>query len=196
MSGRAFAVRACLGFLIVMVSWGAVPVAAQPADAASALVARLEQVLGEGGDASTLAPLFDADADRAQLDAIADESAHERTTRAVVRERDRQDLPDGVTRVIADVLIETAAVAHVSTWRLDISPAGTDQTRRIRAAARLSIVDGLVRLTLSERQYAVRDLHITGEDLEVSIPSGVAYAAEVRGLFTALVVIGDGDVTF
>ena len=28
------------------------------------------------------------------------------------------------------------------------------------------------------------------------MPSGVAYAAEVRGLMTALVVIGDGDVTF
>ena len=46
------------------------------------------------------------------------------------------------------------------------------------------------------RQYAVRDLHIRGEDLDIAIPSGVAYAAEVRGLITALVVIGDGDVTF
>ncbi|AMY12909.1 Aminopeptidase N [Luteitalea pratensis] len=190
--------RACAVFLIVMVSWWAPPAAAQPADAVGALLVRMEQALATGADAPTLLPLFDEGADRAQIDAMADESAGDRTTRAVVRERDRQDLADGVTRVIADILIETAALAHVSTWRLDIAPpsAAADQSRRVRAAARLSIVDGLVRLALSERQYAVRDLHIRGEDLDVAIASGVAYAAEVRGMITALVVIGDGEVTF
>ena len=189
--------RACAGFLIVVASWWALPVAAQPADPVSNLLVRLEQVLSAGGDANALGPLFTATADRAQLDGMAAESARERTTRAVVRERDRQDLDNGGARVLADVLIETAAVAHVSTWRLDIAPpSGGEPGRRISAAARLSTVDGLVRLTLSEKQYAVRNLHIRGEDLDIEMPSGVAYAAEVRGLMTALVVIGDGDVTF
>ena len=188
--------RACAGFLIVVL-WWASPAAAQPVDPVGALLVRMEQLLSAGGDASTLVPLFAEGVDPPQRDALAGESAGERTTRAVVRERDRQDLPDEVTRVIADVLVETAAVAHVSTWRFDIAPpSATDPVRRIRAAARLSTVDGLVRLTLSDRQYAVRDLRITGEDLVITIPSGVAYAAEVRGLLTALVIIGDGDVTF
>jgi hypothetical protein len=188
--------RTCVGCLVVMLSWWASPAAAQSADAIGALLVRVEQALAAGADAATLSPLFAEGADRAQVDAMADESAADRTTRAVVRERDRQDLPDGLTRIVADILIETAAVAHVSTWRLDIAPAPADQPRLVRAAARLSIVEGLVRLALSERQYAVRDLHIRGEDLDIAIPSGVAYAAEVRGLVTALVVIGDGDVTF
>ena len=198
-AGRAgsVAMRACVRFLIVLASWWAVPASAQPADAVGALFVRMEQVLVAGGDATSLVPLFDEGAERAQIDAMAEESAGDRTTRAVVRERDRQEVADGVTRVIADVFIETAAAAHVSTWRFDIAPApAADQPRRIRAAARLSIVDGLVRLALSEKQYAVRDLHIRGQDLDIAIASGVAYAAQVRGLITALVVMGEGDVTF
>ncbi len=106
-------------------------------------------------------------------------------------------LADGSTRVIADVLVETANAARVSTWRFDIAPGpSADQPPLIRTAARLSVVDGLVRLALSEKQYAVRDLRIRGEDLEIVIPSGVAYVAEVHGLPTAVVVLGDGEVTF
>ena len=191
------AMRACAGVLIVVALWWADPAAAQSVGPVDALLVRMEQVLSAGGDASALAPLFAEGADRAQLDAVAGESASERTTRAVVRERDRQDLLDGATRVIADVLVETAAMAHLSTWRFDLEPGATPEAPAlIRAAARLSIVDGLVRLSLAERQYAVRDLRITAEDLQITIPSGVAYAAEIRGLLTALVVIGEGDVVF
>jgi hypothetical protein len=189
--------RPCAGFLIVASLWWVPPAAAQQADPVDTLLVRMEQALGAGGDASVVGPLFAADAETTQVDTLASESARSRTTRAVVRERDRQALADGSTRVIADVLVETANAARVSTWRLDIapSPAG-DQPRLIRTAARLSVVDGLVRLALSEKQYAVRDLRIRGEDLEIAIPSGVAYVAEVHGLPTAVVVLGDGEVTF
>ncbi len=189
--------RSCAGLLIVASLWWASPAAAQQADPVTELLVRMEQVLSAGGDASVVGPLFAADAETTQVDTLASESARSRTTRAVVRERDRQALADGVTRVIADVLVETANAARVSTWRLDIAPSpAADQPALIRTAARLSVVDGLVRLALSEKQYAVRDLRIRGEDLEIVIPSGVAYVAEVHGLPTALVVLGDGEVTF
>ncbi len=189
--------RACVKLLIVMALWWAVPAAAQPADPVGVLLVRLEQALSAGGDQPTLAALFSPSADQAQLESVADESARERTTRAVVRERDRQPLADGRTRVIADVLVETAAHAQVSTWRFDIDPPpAADTGARIHTAARLSVVDGLVRLTVAERQYAVRNLRIVGDDLDIFVPSGVAYAAEVRGMLTALVVIGEGEATF
>ncbi len=189
--------QACVKLLIVMASWWAVPAVAQPADPVAVLLVRLEQVLSAGGDQATLAALFAPGADEAQLESVAGESARERTTRAVVRERDRQELADGRTRVIVDVLVETAALAQVSTWRFDIDPpAAAVPLARIHTAARLSIVDGLIRLSLTDRQYAVRNLRIIGDDLEISVPSGVAYAAEVRGMLTGLVVIGEGQVTF
>ena len=192
---RVVRARACS--LLVFVALCAVaPATAQPSEPVGALLVRIEQALS-AGDPAALTTTFVRDADRDQVEALAAELAHERTTRAVVRERDRQSLSDGVTRVLADVLIETNATARVSTWRLDLTPtAVNDSALGIRAAARLSVVDGLVRLTLSDRQYAVKDLRIRAEDLIVTIPSGIAYTADVHGSPTALVVVGDGDVVF
>lgn len=187
--------RTCAALFLVAL-WWAVPATAQPADPAGTLLVRLEQALAAGGDEPAIATLFAPDADRPQLEALASESARERTVRAVVRERDRQDLSSGGVRVIADVFVETAIQARVSTWRFDLTTATDAEPTRIRAAARLSVVDGLMRLTLSERQYAVKGLRITGEDLAIAIDSGVAYVAEVNGLPTALVILGDGQVTF
>ena len=44
--------RAFVRFLIVVGSWSAVPASAQPADAVVTLLARLEQVLSAGADAT------------------------------------------------------------------------------------------------------------------------------------------------
>lgn len=187
-------------FLFVLALCGAPPATAQPADAAGALLVRLEQALS-AGDSAAVAALFAPSAERAQVEVVTAELAHERTTRAIVRERDRQALTDGAVRVLADVLIETTAAARVSTWRLDLVPLPPSPDRAppaaaIAAAARLSVVDGLVRLSLSDRQYAVKQLRIRGEDLTITIPSGIAFTADVHGRPTALVVFGDGEVLF
>ncbi len=118
----SFTMRACAGFLIVASLWWAPPAAAQQADPVAELLVRMEQALNAGGDASVVGPLFATDAEATQADTLASESARSRTTRAVVRERDRQPLADGGTRVIADVLVETANAARVSTWRFDVAP--------------------------------------------------------------------------
>ncbi len=209
------AVRTCAWFLIV-VAFCALPATAQPADPVGALLVRIEQALS-ASDPAAVAALFAAGADPAHVDALAAESAREKTTRAVVKERDRAALANGGLRLLADVLVETSTFARVSTWRLDLDT-GPDDTApapsaapsssasssallvpdhtRIRAAGRLSVMDGLVRLSLSERQYAVKDLRISGEDLVITVPSGVAFASEVHGTLTGLVVYGDGEVTF
>lgn len=190
------------GFLIVAVLLCAWPATAQETDPVAALLVRVEQALA-AGDAAAVGRLFSPAADPAHVDALAAESGFGRTTRAAVRERDRQSLPTtpDAIRLIVDVLVETASHARVSTWRLDVEPAPpsddvTAASHAIRSTGRLSLIEGLVRLTLSPRQYAVRDLRVTGEDLEVSIPSGVAYTAEVNGLITAVVVLGEGEITF
>ena len=187
--------RRCVLILIVALFGWASPAAAQPVDPVTALVVRAEQVLGPGNDADAIRALFAPTADAGQVDAFVADAPRATTTRAVVRERDRQDLQGGLTRVIVDTLIETAAVARVSTWRLDIAGA-PDETRVIQSAERLSVVDGLARLALSDRQFAVRNLRISGEDLDIVIPSGTAFVAEVHGLPTAIVVLGNGEVTF
>jgi len=186
--------------LSVLALCGASSVTAQPADPAGELLLRMEQALS-AGDPGAVAALFTRSAERAQVEVLTAELAHERTTRAVVRERDRQDLSDGVVRVLADVIVETAVAARVSTWRLDLEPGPAPTgsgaaASAIRAAARLSVVDGLVRLSLSDRQYAVKQLRIRGEDLTITIPSGVAFTADVHGSPTALVIFGDGEVLF
>ncbi len=193
------AVRVCACFSIVL-ALGVLPARAQLADPVGELVVRLEEALG-AGDPAAIANLFSADADRGQVDALSSESAREQTTRAVVKERDRAELTTGGLRLLVDVLVETSTFARVSTWRLDVetTAATTDKevpAASISAAGRLSVVDGLVRLSLSDRQYAVRNLTIRGEDLVITVASGTAFTAEINGMLTALVIHGDGEIAF
>lgn len=199
--------------LLVVACWSTPAAASQPASGqVDDLLVRLERALEARTPIDTL---FASGSDPAQIESLALESG-EQTTRAVVRERDRQEMPDGrTTRLIADILVETAGFARVSTWRLDVVAGAAEAAEevdglgsasevlataiggaRFEAAARIALVDGLVRLTLSERPYAVRNLHIRGEDLDVTFQTGTAYVAEVHGMLTAMVVIGDGEARF
>ncbi|BCS36005.1 hypothetical protein TBR22_A52420 [Luteitalea sp. TBR-22] len=188
--------RLAARLLIVAALCWATPAVAQPADTVGALYLRMERAL-QGGTPGEVAALFTPDADAAQVESLASESAGALTTRVVVRERDRQELGADGARILADILVETATTARVSSWRFDVGPITADPAEaRVRAAARLSEVDGLVRLSLANRQFAVHDLTVRGEDFTIVVPSGVAWAAEVRGLITALVVVGEGEVTF
>ena len=127
-----------------------------------------------------------------------------RVTRAVVRERDRMELagalPGEGYRLVADVFTEIGARGAITTWRLDIRKPRDSTERqpwRIVDQERLSSIEGLHRLALrADQQFTVRDLVITSVDYELRLPAGDAFTAETGDGTTALVLLGDGTMSF
>ena len=117
------------------------------------------------------------------------------TTRAALRERDRQSLPGGGVRLSVEVLIEAGASGRLATWTLDTEPrdAGWVVTR----AVSISTVDGLYRLELDPRQqFHAHNLVVKAEDYELHLPSGDVFVATAAGAVTAAVLIGKGEMVF
>ncbi len=147
----------------------------------------------------------DADAASEFFDAVVPRGV----TRAVVRERDRLPLegalPGDGHRLIVDVFLESGPRGQLSTWRLDIRrPAGTaavagdtDTPWRIVAQEQMSLVDALHRLALNrERPFAAHDLVLSSVDFELRLATGSVFVADTTEGVTALVLIGDGLMTF
>ena len=176
--------------------------APQPADPVAPLLARLEAVLREGPPERYL-DLLAASADRAACAVFARSVVAPGVTRAVVRERDRIDLPgtlpgDGY-RLMVEVMLESGATAKVETWQLDVRRRGGDPTGGwgIVSQELMSTLQGLHRLTLNpRREIVVRDLVVSGEDLKLVVPEGLMFVAEVDAFPTALVILGRGETTF
>jgi hypothetical protein len=179
--------------------------AGQPApapDPVAALLARLEQVVRDGPPERYL-DLLTPDADREKATAFALGAVSAGATRVVVRERDRFALVGGGPRegqsVLLEVFVEFGAKARLSTWRLDVRPLKPDPAGEwgIVSQEALSTLQGLFRLSLNpKRQIAVRDLVVSGEDLRLVVPEGLAFVAEAEGGPTAIVLLGRGDMTF
>jgi hypothetical protein len=147
--------------------------------------------------------LLSVNADKSEASEFFTSMVPEGVTRGVVRERDRTPLlgalPGEGFRLIVDVFAETGPRGHISTWRLDIRrPRDTTdrQPWRILAEEKLSIVEGLHRLSLIDKQFPVRDLVIKSVDLTLRLPSGDVFVAETGEGVTALVLIGDGTMVF
>ncbi len=190
-----FALLACLGSR----AEGQAP---QPADPVAALLARLEVVLREGPPERYL-DLLATSADRASCAEFARSVIVPGITRAVVRERDRIELPgtlpgDGY-RLQVEVMLESGSTAKVETWRLDVRRRGSDPTGGwgIVSQDLMTTLQGLNRLSLNpRREVAVRDLVVSGEDLKLVVPDGIMFVAEVDNISTALVILGRGEMTF
>jgi Peptidase family M1 domain len=148
--------------------------------------------------------LLSVNADKNEATEFFTSMVPEGVTRGVVRERDRTPLlgalPGEGFRLIVDVFAETGPRGHISTWRLDIRrPRDTTdrQPWRILAEEKLSIVEGLHRLSLvADKQFPVRDLVIKSVDFTLRLPSGDVFVAETAEGVTALVLIGDGTMVF
>jgi hypothetical protein len=174
----------------------------QPADPVAALLARIEVVLREGPPERYL-DLLAASADRASCAAFAQSVIVPGVTRAVVRERDRIDLPgtlpgDGY-RLQVEVMLESGATAKVETWRLDVRRRGGDPAGGWGIVSQdvMTTLQGLHRLTLNpRREIAVRDLVVSGVDLKLVVPDGLMFVAEVDTFATAIVILGRGEMTF
>jgi hypothetical protein len=190
-------------------SLSAQPAAAQPAAASAsvdaglaALYGRLEQALVAGEPGQILAMTTAAAVNGDRLSAFAQSQASGRAVRAVVRERDRAPLDAASEGTGFRLLLETfveypGGRAAARTWSIDAARTPADGVWRLVDAESLSSADGLHRLALDPgKQYRVRDLTIRAEDLRLTFPAGVAYAAVTPEGETGLVVMGDGSMHF
>ena len=180
------------------------PATAVPSDGVARLLQQVEQAV-LAGNADQVLALIVADSDRRQAAAFARAIVEPRgATRIVIRERDRTAManvpPDQAVRVVADVFTEFGRRARISTWRLDLrrpppSPERSDDWR-IASPEILASFLNLHRLALGSQQYVAKDFVLRAEDLELRLPSGSVFMADVDEGTTALVLLGRGQAVF
>ena len=183
----------------------AAPLEAQTSqpDGVAALLNRLEQLLLQNDRDTFPSLLSTADiTGDAAVQATDDLFSYE-TTRAVVRERDRQPLEGALSgdgyRVIVEVLTETATRARVLTARFDVRrPRDGDlDSWRIVAIERLTYVQGLYRLQLdASTQFVAREFTIQGQDVQFTLHTGYVFEVKSGEGVTGLVLLGRGEMRF
>lgn len=137
-----------------------------------------------------------------QSDALAFARAELRpgATRAVVQERDRQELtisgiPGAGYSLTIDAFIEYGNQARVATWQFLIRRSG--DTWGIVRQQVVSTVDNLFRLTMkTTTQYDAKNLVIRAEDLELVLAEGTAFSIDTDRGITGLVLLGRGEMRF
>ncbi len=173
---------------------------AQPAavDGIARLLASLERVVQSGSPADFEA-LLTRSANRTRArDFIAAELAPG-TTRVTIHERDRGVLSGVARRLLLEVFIESGPHARIATWRLDVRrpSADADDGWAIEDEERLGGVETLYRLSLDgARQFDARDLTISAEDLDITLPRGSAFLVPTDQGVTGVVLLGRGTMKF
>ena len=155
-------------------------------------------------DGAAWVELLSPNADRDAAIEFFDSSVPPGVTRAVVRERDRGPLlgtlPGEGFALMVDVFTETGARGRITTWRLDVRRPRDSTERqpwRVVGQEQLSSIEGLHRLALNpQKQLAARNLVIRSVDFELRLPAGDVFVAETSEGVTALVLLGDGTMTF
>jgi hypothetical protein len=176
--------------------------AAEP-DGIVSLMSRAEQLL-LAGDADAFTALFWPAAPAEPLQSFVRDLIVPGASRAVVRERDRLPLegvlPGNGYRLIVDFFTEHQQRARIVTAGVDVrKPRGVagDDDWRIVAAERLTLVDGLYRLSVNATtQFAARNLSIQAEDLKLVLHEGDVFVVESADGVAGLVLIGRGDMHF
>jgi hypothetical protein len=183
------------------------PLSAQPLDAEELSIQSFLQAVETAistTDRNRWIDLLSPNADREPSLEFFDAIVPQGLTRVVVKERDRAplagSLPGEGYRLLAEVFMETGPRGRIFTWRLDIRrPRGGDERQpwRIVGQDRLSAIEGLHRLALNpDKQFAARDLEITAVDYQLRLPEGQVFVAETPEGVTAMVIVGDGAMTF
>jgi Peptidase family M1 domain len=183
--------------------WPVMAAAAQPAQPSAApggidlLVNAIERAV-EAGDANALRALARPDVPAAQLSEFVQSMTFPKVTRSAVKERDRTTTVSGRVRLLLETLTDRKAEGRVTTWGMDVEPAGSDTAPwAIVNVERLSVVSGLFRLALdASTEYDVKDLVVSAPDLTLSLPSGYAFLSKTPDGPTALVLVGRGRVEF
>ncbi len=175
--------------------------AVQPApDTIADFVRDLEPIILRA-DAPAFLALTAPSADRTRALAFASLELLPGARRVVVQERDRQPTDGNRTRVMLDVFADHGTNARITTWRLDLVPAGAAAAGgaawRIADEDRLSSVDSLYRLALNPaKEYDARNLTVSSEDFDLTLAEGSVFVAEVDLGVTALVLQGRGEMRF
>ena len=165
-------------------------------------VVRLEQLVN-AGDRAGLRALFGPLVADEDVTAAIDDLAIPDALRTTFRERDRVALPgiepDSGFRMVVESFSETGAAGRIATMRLDVRRFDNlpGAPWRIVTFDRLTLVDGLYKLALDNTtQYAVDNLRLKAEDVEIHVSSGNAFVAMTPAGITALVILGSGTMTF
>jgi CubicO group peptidase (beta-lactamase class C family) len=177
--------------------------AAQPAQSPATpggidlLVNAIERAV-EAGDANALRALARPDVPAAPLSEFVQSMTFPKVTRSAVKERDRTTTVSGRVRLLLETLTDRKAEGRVTTWGMDVEPAGSDTAPwAIVNVERLSVISGLFRLALdASTEYDVKDLVVSAPDLTLSLPSGYAFLSKTPDGPTALVLVGRGRVEF
>ena len=171
-------------------------------------IAKLLRALEVGlqsGDPKQYLQLITPEANQSEALQFATSWFETRITRASVRERDRQPLPDlpaeTAYEINVDIFLEFGREGRLGTWRLDVRRIASanrgERDWRIAAQQEYSAVEGLHQLQLNtQKQFFAPDFIITSEDLELKFPAATIFISEVPGGTTALVVMGRGEMTF
>ena len=125
------------------------------------------------------------------------------STRAVLKERDRQPLmsspPGDGYRVITEILVETSVRARVMTARLDVRrpPGGGPDSWRIVDVERLTLVQGLYRLRIDpDAQFEARDFSIDAQDVRFTLRTGTVFQVLSGDGITGIIMMGRGEMRF
>ena len=169
------------------------------------LVARLETA-ARTSDVDAYLDLLADDADRMGARAFAADALRREVWEAAARARfvrPLDDVPDGSGyELTVEVFTERGAAGRLQTWTIDVvRDAGGGDGRnawRIADQERVDVVEGLLNLTLNpDVAYDAANLVIAGEDMTLRMTRGTVFVAETgRGGVTAMVLLGDGVLTF
>ncbi len=188
--------------LLALTVGAAAPARAQDDEGVQLLLRRIERVV-RAGDAAAYFTLLSAGADRERAADFASSELMPGVSRSVLQERDRSPLAGAANngyRMMVDVMAEFGTRARIATWRLDVKrtgKAGAEDEWTIADEERISSVESIYRLTLSTTtQYAARDLKISAEDLDLTLPEGSVFVAEIDSGVTAVVLLGKGTLNF
>jgi hypothetical protein len=188
--------------LALALSVGRADIGAQPAarEDVRGLMLEIEQVILSGQQSRYLALVADS-ANQERARAFTDLELRPGVTRVVIQERDVEPLggttADNGYRVLVDGFIELGDRARVATWRFDLKRAGAGGPLRIADQEQITSVEGLYRLSLnSAKQFDARNLTISAEDLDLTLPEGSVFVAEIDQGVTGLVLLGHGQMHF
>jgi len=195
---RSFAVLS-----IVLGLWAA-PVAQSPqrpsrppqADGVVRLLADLEAAL-QSGRLEDFQAISGPSLPAAEAARLERESRRGPAATAVVRERTRRPVGDGF-EILAEVLIGRDHAGRIATWQLTVEPLEATPDRfALSRLVELASVDGLIRLALdATEQFELDDFRFEAPDLVVAMSSGTAFVARSPNGVTAVVLRGDGELTF